>query len=427
MLHQLGFEKESRDCLSNATFKYIRTPTEPISGPFDFYTLNLIVSATCNGFAVLLGAGLMTAHSLHFSKPLEQLECVSNHHYLSPSFCVSSGAGREKKMGRIGSEWLTREGKINRIMRICLLLPWYAILTMGAVYEYNAYPFVKPWIEVMQGYALANLWILICRFLAPEGTTDRRDIFLAPFMALNRKRRISLRRYRRHFFYVLQGPVVTVVIAVIANIVEVNSHFCILPQRQERLIRMGLTGCTVVSMTLAMVTAIRHSATLRPELWPHRALFKMLSFKLLLGLYIILQVIYIFLDAFQILKPSNLFTAGDLEVGIPMMATSCELALFALFYQYAYWVAPYRLPPVDKMPPVEGDADHATPVTLDRSGMYQGGRFGGKAWRRMLNHREMWEACKFPFELRVGSQRDVPLVEFQRDVHRYDHRDAMPP
>ncbi|RYP26470.1 hypothetical protein DL767_008032 [Monosporascus sp. MG133] len=340
-------------------------------------------------------------------------------------------------------------------MRICLLLPWYAILTMGAVYEYNAYPFVKPWIEVMQGYALANLWILICRFLAPEGTVDRRDIFLAPFMALNRKRRISLRRYRRHFFYVLQGPIVTVVIAVVANVVEVNSHYCILGRREERVIRMGLTGCTTVSMTLAMVTAIRHSATLRPELWPHRALFKMLSFKLLLGLYIILQVsaagpsqfrlnpevilfplpayllatqvIYIFLDGFNILKPSNLFTAGDLEVGIPMMATSCELALFALFYQYAYWVEPYKLPPVDKMPPVDGDADHATPVRPDRSSMYQGGRFGGKAWRRMLNHRELWEACKFPFQLKVGSQRDVPLVEFQRDFRRDAERDAVPP
>ncbi|RYP47864.1 hypothetical protein DL769_011269 [Monosporascus sp. CRB-8-3] len=350
-------------------------------------------------------------------------------------------------------------------MRICLLLPWYAILTMGAVYEHNAYPFVKPWIEVMQGYALANLWILICRFLAPEGTVDRRDIFLAPFIALNRKRRITLRRYRRHFFYVLQGPVVTVVIAVVANIVEVMAHFCLLGGRKERVIRMGLTGCTVVSMTLAMVTAIRHSATLRPELWPHRALFKMLSFKLLLGLYIILQVsvaglatpplenlipirarslrvlrllpllthslatqvIYIFLDGFNILKPSNLFTAGDLEVGIPMMATSCELALFALFYQYAYWVAPYKLPPVDKMPPVEGDTDHAAPVRIDRNSMYQGGRFGGKAWRRMLNHRELWEACKFPFELRVGSQRDVPLVEFQRDFHRDAERDAVPP
>ncbi|RYP68406.1 hypothetical protein DL771_006670 [Monosporascus sp. 5C6A] len=312
-------------------------------------------------------------------------------------------------------------------MRICLLLPWYAILTMGAVYEPNAFPFVKPWIEVMQGYALANLWILICRFLTPEGTAGRRGVFLAPFMALNRKRRITLRRYRRHFFYVLQGPVVTVAVAVVANVVEVMAHFCLLGRRKERVIRIGLTGCTVVSMTLAMVTAIRHSATLRSELWPHRAMFKMLSFKLLLGLYIILQVIYMFLDGFDILEPSKFFTAGDLEVGIPMMATSCELALFALFYQYAYWVAPYKLPPVDKMQPIEEDADHATPVGLGRSSVYQGGRFGGEAWRRMLNHRELWEALKFPFALKVGSQRDVPLVEFPRDFHGDAGRDAVAP
>lgn len=184
-------------------------------------------------------------------------------------------------------------------MRISTLIPVYAILTMAAVYNPNSYPFIKPWIEVSQGYALANFWILICRFLAPpppppesgEEPQHHRDIFFAPLVALSKKKRkrpLTLKRYRRHWLYIFQGPIVTVLVAVGTNITEVLAYFCLL--RSERAIRIGLSCTTIASMTMAMVTAIRHCGTLRSELWSHRAMFKMLSFKLILGLYIILEV-----------------------------------------------------------------------------------------------------------------------------------------
>lgn len=204
-------------------------------------------------------------------------------------------------------------------MRIATLIPCYAILTLAAVYDANAWPFVKPWIEACQGYALANFWILICRFTtrlpsyaekhhrqdaitstdsgvsssssAPREQQEPRDIFFAPLLALSHKQRrrpLTLARYRRHWVYIMQGPIVMFLVAACTNIVEPLAYTCKL--RRERALRMALSCTSIASMVMSMWTAIRHCGTLRGELWPHRAMFKMLSFKLILGLYIILQV-----------------------------------------------------------------------------------------------------------------------------------------
>ena len=209
-------------------------------------------------------------------------------------------------------------------MRIATLIPCYAILTLAAVYDANAWPFVKPWIEVCQGYALANFWILICRFTMrlpsyaekhQQGAMTRtdsgsnpssisssipreqevRDVFFAPLLALSHKQRrrpLTLTRYRRHWVYIMQGPIVMFLVAACTNIIEPLAYTCKL--RRERALRMALSCTSIASMVMSMWTAIRHCGTLRSELWPYRAMFKMLSFKLILGLYIILQVSSLF-------------------------------------------------------------------------------------------------------------------------------------
>ncbi|KAH7032887.1 organic solute transporter Ostalpha-domain-containing protein [Microdochium trichocladiopsis] len=374
----------------NLTVRYVQTPTEPIIGDIQFHRLNLMVSGSCNVFAFLLVSGLMWCHATHMSNPKEQLD----------------------------------------IMRIALLIPCYAILTLAAVYDANAWPFVKPWIEVCQGYALANFWILICRFTARlpcnserhDHPQETRDLFFAPLVALSRKQRrrpLTLKRYRRHWVYIMQGPLVTLLVAVCTNIVEPLAYTCKL--RHERALRMALSCTTIASMVMSMWTAIRHCGTLRSELWPHRAMFKMLSFKLILGLYIILEVIYMFLDAVRPspLEPTALLSAADIEVGVPLMATSCELVLFAVFFCWAYSVTPYRIPSSpapptttatttassSSPPPAEFGKIEATTYQgtnhhhheQQQRRHYQGGPFGLKAWWMMLNHGDMLKGFLFPF------------------------------
>lgn len=147
-----------------------------------------------------------------------------------------------------------------------------------------------------------------------------------------------------------------------------------------------------------------------------------------------------FLDAVKPspLEPTRLLNTADIEVGVPLMATCCELALFAVFFCWSYSVTPYLLPassPQAAAPsaspssasaasaastsPSLSTSETLTGVAADpesraaagpsdavlnekqqgqqQQQRYHGGFCGLKAWLMMLNHMDMLKGFIFPF------------------------------
>ena len=62
-------------------------------------------------------------------------------------------------------------------MRICLLIPFYGILSFLQVYFPTANVYIAPWLDFVQAIALASFFLLLCEFVSPS--REQRDVFFA--------------------------------------------------------------------------------------------------------------------------------------------------------------------------------------------------------------------------------------------------------
>ena len=65
----------------------------------------------------------------------------------------------------------------DRIMRICALLPLYAILSFLAIAFPNAYVYLIAWVDFFQAIALCAFFLLVCDYISPS--QEERAIFFA--------------------------------------------------------------------------------------------------------------------------------------------------------------------------------------------------------------------------------------------------------
>lgn len=78
---------------------------------------------------------------------------------------------------------------------------------------------------------------------------------------------------------------------------------------------------------------------------PRRAMSKLLSFKIIIGLNVLQTWIFKILVQHNVLKPSNRLSYADLLYGVPAALTSMESVLFALSFHYAFSSGEYASKP----------------------------------------------------------------------------------
>lgn len=70
-------------------------------------------------------------------------------------------------------------------MRICLVIPSYSIVSFLSICFPNACVYLNPWLNVIQGIALATFFLLLCDYISTE--SHQRDAFFANVELWNKK------------------------------------------------------------------------------------------------------------------------------------------------------------------------------------------------------------------------------------------------
>ncbi|KAI1849666.1 hypothetical protein JX266_004615 [Neoarthrinium moseri] len=319
----------------------------------------MIISGACAAFASIAMLTLMVRHARHFTKPKEQAN----------------------------------------ILRICAFIPIYAIGTLIEVCAPAAYVYLHPWLEVAQAFAMAAFFILLCRLLASE-VDELQDVFLAPLRIIQKNTGHSTTKlvaaYRRTWIFVFQYPIVSIMVAIFTAITESAGVYCH-GGRKPYFASLWLDILSIASMGLAVVAVLKTYVKLKVELRPHRAMPKFLAFKLLIGLQFLQQIVYTILRRVSPspLEPNATLSYTDLEIGIPLLLTSCELVIFSVFFHFAYSVTPYRVnSPSHEVPSFRDDREH-----VGGTAYRQGGVLGCQAWIAMCNPKEFLAAVKFVFSM----------------------------
>ncbi|KAH0844673.1 hypothetical protein AYO21_02004 [Fonsecaea monophora] len=368
--------------------------SEPFIGNLSFREFNLCLSGGCTAFVCLSMAILMARHATHFSKPNEQ----------------------------------------SKILKICLLLPFNSLLSLLGIAFPNAYPYLDPWTDVWEAIALGSFFLLLCEFVSPS--PDFRDVFFAA-LEVPRSRRAAekgrnahgsgLEWYRKRWVVVFQYVVISLGVAVATDITQAFNKYC-LESSNIHFSHIWLTIIHNISVFIAVTSCIKFYNALKKDMKHHKPLAKFLSFKLIIGLSVIQEIIFTILRSTSVLKESSTMTYADVNFGIETMTTCILMVPFSVYFHYSYDVSPYditkpRMLPLSEIPPEYIDDSRSSQEGLtgrngsqesfnqhrhmahETGGQYYGGRFGVKAWATVVDLREILKAIQFSFTMRTTAKR----------------------
>ncbi|KAJ5281021.1 hypothetical protein N7478_006393 [Penicillium angulare] len=314
---------------------FAKQAPEPVVGDVYFYHLNMMISGVCTALVCVIIFGLMFWHSIHLSKPREQI----------------------------------------KIMKICLLLPLYAVVSFLSICFPHAYASLDPWLDFFQACALGTFFLLMCQFIASDSQCDV-NVFFAAFEAPQKSGKshvTGLEWFRKQWIAIVQYPVVSLLVAVATDITQAAKIYC-LDSNKPYFAHIWLMVISTISVAVAVLAVLKFYKSLKTFLASHQPLAKLLAFKLIVGLAFLESIIFTILRTTNVLKETSTLSYADVNIGIPNLVTCLQMVPFALFFPYAYRTSPYI-----------------------GAGPYQGGFLGYRAWIGVYNPMELLHAIKFAF------------------------------
>ncbi|EFQ32419.1 hypothetical protein CGRA01v4_05840 [Colletotrichum graminicola] len=334
--------------------------SQPLFGSMSFHTFNMILSGSFAVASCLIIFSLMFLHATHLSKSNEQI----------------------------------------KILRISLLIPFWSIFSFLSLCFPTAEVYLHPWLEFVQAICLGTFFLLLCEFVSPS--EQHRDVFFAALTVKNKKaasgEENGLEWFRKMWFAVFQYPVVSLLVAIVTAITQAAGVYCEFAS-QTHFAKLWLSIISNASLTLALITVLRFFMQLKSQLKEHRPIAKFASFKLVVTLTFLENIIFWILRDTGAMKPTATLTDADLRIGIPSMLICLEMLPIAAFFHHAYTYSPYVIGSDRTSRPLAGDHEAYAPQT------YSGGPGGLWALVEMWNPMEIVEAIVFGLRMKAEERR----------------------
>ncbi|KAJ5720452.1 uncharacterized protein N7483_008386 [Penicillium malachiteum] len=351
--------------------KKLNEVEEPFLGNMTFYHFNIIVSGACTLITCILIFTLQMQHATHFSVPCEQI----------------------------------------KIMRIVHMLPAFSLTSLFAIIFPNSYVYLEGWTEVFQAIALYSFHMLLIDFLAPS--EKQRDIFFENFKV---KKSFKKGQYREglswlklSYYCTLQYPIVVFLVAIGQSIAQAFNVYC-LDSNKPGFAHIWLELLQEVSVTIAINAVIRFYANTKDYMKEHKPLLKLLSFKLIVGLIFLEQIIFMVLESSSIFKPTKKLSYADVHMGLPTMVICVQMVPFAIFMHFSFNKKPYIVKQSGQNFEMVPEADEKG-RPIPRS--YQGGPGGLHAWLAYMNPMEYYAEMKSMYRTlhHVHVRNQKPIYE----------------
>ncbi|KAJ5688771.1 hypothetical protein N7462_003163 [Penicillium macrosclerotiorum] len=335
---------------------------ENFVGDYTFHQFNMIFSGACTAITCLVIFALMFMHAIRYSNPNEQV----------------------------------------KIMRIAMLFPLYSILSFFAICFPNSYVYLVGWIEVFQGLALYNFLMLLCDFLAPN---DRHRVYFFANLRIPSKTGETtdgLSWLNKTWFLVIQYTPVAFVIAIAQCITEAANVYC-LDSNDRHFAHLWLNILQVFSEIMAVMAILRFYMNLKSYMKEHKPLYKLLAFKLVVGLAFLEKIIFLILHSTDTLNPTSTLSYADAYIGIPTMIICLQMVPFSFFFHWAYSTRPYEL--TNNSGSREYLAVEETQSgRIYKTNRYQGGFLGLYAWFALFNPVELFREIKATYSMFQASR-----------------------
>ncbi|KAF2972522.1 hypothetical protein GQX73_g1164 [Xylaria multiplex] len=304
------------------------------------------------------------------------------------------------------------------IIRICLLLPIFAIVLWVGIYIPRTYVYLYSVVVFCEPITLMCFFLFICETLAAPVSTSsvsplpspmfppsQRSIFLSPLVTRAQRLCVPItdarvfNLFRRNWIGVAQGIPVAWTVAIAAIATEAVGVYC-LTAHDTHHAHIFLIVFKTISTALALLAVLRTTLPVRAEVKKHRAMTKLWAFKALIFLQVTQDFIFSIVNsnAPRSLTESKTVSQIDFITGIPSLIVEIELVIFAVFFHYAYSVSMYQLSEEQKR---------------------VGERYAGYGWRliyKIFDIRDVFALIVFAFHVRQEVEKHEAEMQGQETV-----------
>ncbi|KAF9017509.1 DUF300-domain-containing protein [Hymenopellis radicata] len=260
-------------------------------------------------------------------------------------------------------QWYTNKHEQRYIVRILLLVPVYAIISLLSYFFWNH---STPLLLIRDGYEstvlTAFFYLLLC-YLSPD-ETEQKALFLKKGLSkeADSKARLNGEKVKTWVFPlgsvkwkpsdglyflqwmkwgVLQYCVIRPLTTLIAVALEYAGLYC------EASWGPGwghvyLTVIVSISVTIAMYCLIQLYVVVSEELAPQRPLLKLFAIKAVVFLTFWQASLLSVLSMLSVIKDTKYMTAEDINIGIGALLETFEMMLFAFLHIRAFTYKVYR-------------------------------------------------------------------------------------
>ncbi|KAI9694865.1 MAG: hypothetical protein M1822_000481 [Bathelium mastoideum] len=331
---------------------------EPIYNGWTFHKILIASAGLCTLCSMVLSFGLASLHLANYVNPSEQKQFV----------------------------------------RIIITPAVFAIFNFFAVWWYDAAPYLEQFSDYYEIFALVAAFYLCLVYVAPE--ENQRETFFQELDRVDPRKKSKLHdRGSIRWFYVSPLPLyattanshclqvvwymvfqglVTRFFTTIATWVD-TAVIC--PLNEGSIIAKVITSVIEsFSTTLVLMGIIAFYRRLQPILKPHSVVAKLTTFKAIVAIQVIQEVVFPALQEGGVFKPAKTVAYDDWTVGLPAFLTCCEMFIFSILFIYPFRVAPY-LPPKG--------ADGISPPSLSVANSKYQHRYG--FFRALLDVLNLWD------------------------------------
>lgn len=113
-----------------------------------------------------------------------------------------------------------------------------------------------------------------------------------------------------------------------------------------------ITVIQTVQTFIAVIAVIAYERRMRQHLQGNRAGAKLITFKLIIMIEALQNMIFRILTSAGVFTPTYHISTFDFSVGVPALMLCCELLIFALSFCWSYSYSPYRKLSADGRPKI---------------------------------------------------------------------------
>ncbi|KAL9106403.1 MAG: hypothetical protein Q9227_008545 [Pyrenula ochraceoflavens] len=284
-------------------------------------------------------------------------------------------------------------------MRITVFVISYSVISLAGVIAPESWIYLQPWIDFAESIALASFFLLLCEYVSPH--EDRRASFFAALEVKDRKGRVkeasALNVYRKWWIAIFQFPVVTFVCAIATDITQAANIYCE-GSLKPHFANLWILIVKSVSVSVAVIAVLKMYGMMKAQFGHHKPLAKLAAFKGIISLNFLEQIIFAILNNTSVMDPTNKLTYADFHVGIPNLCNCIQMAIFSIFFHYAYTFRPYVIREGENV--IKHGNNTYTPTKR-----YQGGFLGLRGVLGSLNPMEVGDGLIFAFTMAGSYQR----------------------